>query len=653
MAEALNNTNTPWITIGTPRNAGAFREHHDPEGQFLNLSNQFLFSGWGSISHITLSTEDRAQGDETLQQFRRQAILGQFTASALAGNDILGGIFYTLPAIVTVSSCAYCSPISLFIATLIPFLWRPIMEELGSALPASGAPYTYLINASTKSLALVAAALLILDFASTSVVSAATAASYLAGEVTLPFPTSAGAILLLVLFTIIGLCGMKESSRIAFGVLALHLVTMAVLLIASAVQWGRVGSSLLKENWASGQAPSSSAIARDIFNGICIGMLGLTGFECAPAYIAKIRPGRYPYVLRNLHISSIILNAGTMLLVLALVPLDVILNGTNVLSILAQTVLGRWLRIWVVVDAVVVLCGGVLTGILSASELLEQLSRDRVLPQMFLKTMPFTHSPYLAVLLFSGFSAIMYASTGAQLSIISKMFSLVWLTVMTLFPLSLILLQFNRGRIPRSSKTSLALILTTFAVAITVIGGNIAIDPLIAGYSAAYFVAIISILLATQNKTRLLHWTYWAYDQHPILHKSRWIRQWSNSLIKYMIHLRRQPVCILAKTDEINYLFQMVLYVCQNEETSCLKIVHFYNEKENIPSELEANSKILDEAFPEITIDLMLVESPFDPSTVAALAHHLKIPQSLMFMSCPGVNFSHSVAEFGTRIISL
>jgi hypothetical protein len=32
----------------------------------------------------------------------------------------------------------------MFVATLVLFLFRPIMEELESALPISGAPYTYL-----------------------------------------------------------------------------------------------------------------------------------------------------------------------------------------------------------------------------------------------------------------------------------------------------------------------------------------------------------------------------------------------------------------------------------------------------------------------------------------------------------------------------
>ncbi|KAJ3533314.1 hypothetical protein NMY22_g7383 [Coprinellus aureogranulatus] len=98
----------------------------------------------------------------------------------------------------------------------------------------------------------------------------------------------------------------------------------------------------------------------------------------------------------------------------------------------------------------------------------------------------------------------------------------------------------------------------------------------------------------------------------------------------------------------------MILYVQKNEETSHLKIVHFYEpEKGDVPSELESNAKILDEAFPEITIDLLLIEGTFDPPSVHALAHHLDIPTSLMFMSCPGPEFPWSVADLGTRVILL
>jgi len=87
----------------------------------------------------------------------------------------------------------------------------------------------------------------------------------------------------------------------------------------------------------------------------------------------------YPKVLRNLHLSALVLNSGMMLLLIALLPLEVVESGENILGLLAQKVCtlsildyacaevhdqvaGRWLRIVVVVDAIVVLCAGVLTG---------------------------------------------------------------------------------------------------------------------------------------------------------------------------------------------------------------------------------------------------------------------------------------------------
>lgn len=305
----------------------------------------------------------------------------------------------------------------------------------------------------------------------------------------------------------------------------------------------------------------------------------------------------------------------------------------------------------VVVDAVVVLCAGVLTGILSACELLVKLSCDLILPRVFLATVPATGAPYVAVISFIAFSALIYASTGANLIVISQMFAMVWLAVMALFPVSLLLLRFSRPRLPRASQCSLFVVAGAISVTVTVAAGNVAIDPTIAGWFALYLIILLVLFYTSQNKVTILRWVYWAYDQLPWLHKRDFTKGWGDGLIRHMRKLRRQEVCLLVKTDEINNLFNMILYVRRNEETSHLKIVHFHSG--DIPSEMEANARILDEAFPEITVDLMFVEGQFDPKNLAALAHHLKIPRSLMFMSSPGPNFRYSVAELGTRIISI
>jgi hypothetical protein len=61
-------------------------------------------------------------------------------------------------------------------------------------------------------------------------------------------------------------------------------------------------------------------------------------------------------------------------------------------------------------------------------------------------------------------------------------FALVWLTVMTLFPLSLLSLKFNRGRLPRTPQTPLSIIFAALSVALTVFAGNIAVDPRAAAF---------------------------------------------------------------------------------------------------------------------------------------------------------------------------
>lgn len=630
-----------------PRDGGGLKHALTTSSRFLNLSSDFEFAGWGSFSTLKLTSEDHAIGEDRLQDLRRARMLGEFTGAALPGNAVLGSVFYALPAVVTV--CGVYSPISLFAATLTPFLWRPIMEELASALPISGAPYSYILNVSRKSLALLGAALLLLDFASTSVVSAATVASYLGGEVALPFPEFAGAALVLLVFALVSLTGLKESARIAFGLLVFHVATMVALALAACVHWGRAGNSQLRANWAAGQAPTSAGVARQLFNGFCLGMLGLTGIECAPSYIGRIKPGRFPRVLRNLHLPAIVLNTLMVTLVLATVPLETVLRGANVLSVLAEMAAGRWLRTWIVVDAAVVLCGGVLTGILSACELFTQLAHDRIVPQAFLRILPLSGAPYVSVFAFTAINAVLYTSAGASLAIVSKMFSLMWLTVMSLFPLALLLLRFNRGRMPRQGNTPLSAIVLALALTPVVFAGNVAIDPSTGGYFAAYLIGVLGVFAVTQNKVGVLRGVYWAYDQYPGLHC--WA--WGAALVRVMARLKRQPVCILVKTDEINHLLHMLLYVRENEETSCVKIVHFCDAEAGIPSELEANAKILDEAFPEITIDLIVVHGAFAPPQVVALAHRLQIPPALMFMSCPGPQFAHPIAEFGTRIISL
>lgn len=56
-----------------------------------------------------------------------------------------------------------------------------------------------------------------------------------------------------------------------------QLLTLAVLILSSAVHWGRHGNDTLKANWEAGQLSSAAEVVKAVYLGICIAFLGVTG----------------------------------------------------------------------------------------------------------------------------------------------------------------------------------------------------------------------------------------------------------------------------------------------------------------------------------------------------------------------------------------
>ncbi|KAJ9477109.1 AAAP amino acid permease [Pseudozyma hubeiensis] len=649
---------------GLHRDAPTTTLASDRQDPLMAIHRAWEFAGWGSISLLELPpSASKPLTSSAADSTRLQ--LGQWKASAIAGNAVTGSVFYALPAVVAVSSVM--SPISIFIACLLLYPFRPIICELASALSASNAGnYSYLTNISSKLVAVLAAAITLLDAVATGAVSAGTASAYVEGEMLATHTHIDGrviSILLLVGLAALCLLGMRDSSSVALGMFVLHVVTMFMLIVAGLVAWIRTGNSLLHENWVVGmaaiRAPSTGkGVARAIFDGVCVAFVGLTGFECSPSYINQVKPGEFPKALRNLHIIVLLTEAPLMLLVLALVPMQAILSGANVLSLLGQVAgRGAWLKIFVVIDACLVLCGGIITGIVAFCGLVDTLCDDRVVPRALQRRLPKTGATYPSVALFLALTLVMSATCGFNLTTLSSVFSVSFLCVMTLFGVSLVLLKYARPSLPRSPIAHLSIVLLGIGTGITAMAGNFALSPVIIVQTLVYFVALAAVLMALAQRVDLARIMVWLVEHQRSSRLGRLSSRLEKRLIGWIRSERNHPVIYFTKSDDISVLANALYYIKRNEPTSKCKLVHCYKSIENIPEQLDETFQLVDEIFPTVTVDLVFVEAPFTPQVVRAITDRLGIPLSRSFISCPSgrgalIGSQHPLCDYGgLRII--
>ncbi|KAI8893869.1 amino acid permease-domain-containing protein [Globomyces pollinis-pini] len=677
----------------------------DAPSRFPRLGNQWEFAGWGNIFHLSTSISREStsvnlsegcsqslemdlfepvgiKSNSTLnlgsvesplpintnsQDFNRQSdspklLMNQYLGTAIAANNVVGSVFYTIS--VCVAEAGIFAPLSLLITSVIVYPFRYIIAEAAEAMPSNGGTYTMLLNTTSKIAAACAATLSILDYMAIAVVSASTASNYLSAAVgSLPLSLSQYhvTILLLFLFSIIHFFGIRESSKVALGIFVLHSVTMVILMICSVVKWVSIGNIQLSKNWDFQMMTTSDyQIPTHIFRGVCLGLLGVTGFESAENYVEDLQPGVFTLVMRNMWWLSTLLNAPLTLLALAIMPMDVIKSSSaNVLSLMGDFALSgtnTWLGYLVSVDAVLVLCAGILSGFIGVAGLIEKMARDRVLPAFVLIKNPITKTESVITVGFLIFCVSLFMIVKGDIISLSGMFAVCFLSVMCMWAICNIFLKYHRGRLPRTVKASLGMCLLGLVGLLVGLIGNLIITPAIAIYFLSYYVVVVIIIFTIMKRIFLLRLIYWGLDQFSFRYNNLEAMHYkvSQKIISTIKNLKSQPVVFFASTDEIHLLNKAILYVRENEVTGCIKLIHFYNDQNNIPPDLIQNHHILDRAYPKIQIDLLLVKGNFTPRNVQNISDYLRVPQTLMFIACPGPDFPFLMSEFnGIRTIML
>lgn len=111
--------------------------------------------------------------------------------------------------------------------------------------------------------------------------------------------------------------------------------------------------------------------------------------------------------------------------------------------------------------------------------------------------------------------------------------------------------------------------------------------------------------------------------------------------------INSQQVVFFSRGDNIANLNNAMMYVRHNEHTNRIKIVTVVTDQAEVPDKLKQDVDFLDDAYPEIDIDLMIVEGTFGPELVAELSQKWRIPKNFMFIGSPGDHFLYGLAELG------
>jgi len=303
---------------------------------------------------------------------------------------------------------------------------------------------------------------------------------------------------------------------------------------------------------------------------------------------------------------------------------------------LAKQAGGRWLEIWVSIDAVIVVAAAVLTSYVGVGGLAARMSGDRCLPRLFGK------SDRIVTIVFMCLCISLVLILKGDGSMLAACYTWAFLTVMMLFALSLFVLQSQRPKLPRDMKNNASVPVIAALLVLVALSASIADNPQVLPVFVLYVGALILLLGSFLYRLRIL----------KALNKVLKGRNCTVGLVaavtRYIERVQLQSsVVYFAKNLDLCSLNRAMQYIRSNEDTNHVRIVHMYNEEEDAPLELVHYCSILDAMYPTTKIDLVFVLGSFGGAKIAQLSEKWGVPTNLMFVTCP------TSAEAGKRLQDL
>jgi amino acid transporter len=566
--------------------------------------------------------------------------LNELQATAICGNDISSSCLYV--SALTIIYAGQYAWISLLIVALVLFMFKKIYGEVVGAIPLNGGAYNVLLNTSTKRLAAFAASLTILSYMATAVISAAEAMHYLKSLA--PYlNVFVATVSVLIIFSCLAIIGIGESSIVAVFIFILHLITLTLLVLSTCWYVFNNGLELFYTNW---NLPSpSGSITTGLFFGFAIAMLGISGFESSANFVEEQKDGVFRKTLRNMWLVVSFFNPVLAFLIICVLPIATVgEHQESLLAYLGNTTGGSWLTTLVSVDAVLVLCGAVLTSFVGVSGLLERITLDRILPNFFLKKNK-RGSNYRIIITFFFLCITVLIVTMGDLRALAGVYTFSFLAVMGLFGIGNLLLKIKRAKLPRPERArGLSVV---FAVSLIIIAfiGNYRVNHDSFFTFIKYLIPTFLISTLMLNRSVVVKFLIESieYLYKPL---NKFVRLSNVYLEKLHAKINSQEFVFFTKGDNVAVLNRVMQYVSDNETTKKLKIVTIIKKGEKNEA-LIKDIEVLDRSYPEIDIEYLEIVGDFGPDLIDSLSKNWNIPKNFMFIGSPGNKFTYQVSELG------
>merc|ERR1719247_1846928 len=418
---------------------------------------------------------------------------------------------------------------------------------------------------------------------------------------------------------------MSESAVVAAGIFTFHLATMSVLAIVSIFFLFTHGDAIdvLRANYH--YTVDSGDHAEKLLQGLSAAMLGVSGFESSANFVEEQAEGVFPKTLRNMWVAVSLLNVGFISLAIGCIRLDaLVVNRKNALAFLARQVGGRWLEVWVTVDAGIILAAAILTSYVGVAGLAARMGGDRCLPQIVATNGSITTLCFMTVCI-----AFVLALQGSTYKL-EACYSFAFLAVMMLFALSVFILQTQRPMLPRAMRTNPLIPFCAATLVFIALYGALISHREVVPVFLAFWMTLAFIVFLFGSRLKLLK------CMEKLLALPLCVPRIAAAISKLVGRVQQESsVVYFTKSGNLCRLNKALLYVKRNEDTNHCRIVHLWEDASSVPRHLVHMGQILDAMYPSVRVDTVFIKGKFGPAVIDQLSKEWNVPTNLMFITCP------------------